>query len=186
MKRTSICYFSKEYLIKEIIRPSIKSIYDVNINKEHMNNDAIFNEEFNELKKVNINEEKKVILSDKEKVMENKNENQIQLINNTIQKNLQPLFQKTKIMSRNKTDKFNKKNNILINMKYNNNCFKNEEKKSFSKNKCNSFSKKNHKIRLDSLSDEELNIMNGFENKEKNNDIYLKIQIKKFKDIYDF
>ena len=186
IQKTSICYFSKEYLIKEIIRPSIKSINDVNINNEHMNNDEIFNEEINEIKKINNNEEKKDVLSSKDKIIENENENETQLINNTIQKNLQPLFQKTKIMSRNKTDKFNKKNNRIINMNYNNNFYKNEEKKSLSKNKCNSFSKKNHKIILDSLSDEELNIINGFENKEKNNDIYLKSKIEKFKDIYDF
>ena len=71
-------------------------------------------------------------------------------------------------------------------MKYNNKIFKNEEKKSLSKNKCNSFRKNNHKIKLDSLSDEELNIMNGLENKEKHNDIYLKSQIDKIKNIYDF
>ena len=178
MKKTSICYFSKEYIIKEIIKQPIESINDIYINNEHNN--------INEIKKENNNEAKKDILSDKNNFIEDKNENETQLYNNTIQKNLQSLFQKTKSLSRNKTDLFNKKNNKIINMKYNNKIFKNEEKKSLSKNKCNSFRKNNHKIKLDSLSDEELNIMNGLENKEKHNDIYLKSQIDKIKNIYDF
>ena len=155
MKINTVCYFSKKIIIQPIIKPPIK-------NKSY-DNDKSFKEKNNTIKIIN-NNEKKIKFSYGKLIKEKRKEN-----NNALKKEGQPFFHKINIITRKITDIFNKKNNRIINLDFNNSFNKNEDKELIIyKNKCQTSRGKSHKIRyyFDSFSNNEINIINKFEKKD--------------------
>jgi hypothetical protein len=161
IKINKVCYFSKKIIIQPIKNLPIKNkCYD---------NDKSSKEKNNTIKIIN-NNEKKIKFSYGKLIKEKRKENK-----NEIKKEGQPFFHKINIITRKITDIFNKKNNRIINLDFNNSFNKNEDKDLIIyKNKCQTSRGKSHKIRyyFDSFSNNEINIINkeDYENTLKEKD----------------
>ena len=161
IKINKVCYFSKKIIIQPIKNLPIKNkCYD---------NDKSSKEKNNTIKIIN-NNEKKIKFSYGKLIKEKRKENK-----NEVKKEGQPFFHKINIITRKITDIFNKKNNRIINLDFNNSFNKNEDKDLIIyKNKCQTSRGKSHKIRyyFDSFSNNEINIINkeDYENTLKEKD----------------